>query len=183
MGSNTSTAPGGRRPATAATAPEGDTRVVLDAVRRIVQALRTSSRRAEQYAGVTGAQLFVLQKLSEWPAMSLNALAARAHTHQSSVSTVVSRLVVDGLVRRSRSTADGRSITLSLTPRGSRLAGRVPDLAQERLIRAIQQLSPSRRRLLASTMAELAGGLDDSAVAPSMFFEERSRVRRTGGHA
>jgi DNA-binding MarR family transcriptional regulator len=59
---------------------------VLDAVRRIVQALRESSRQAERQVGLSGAQLFVLQKLAESPASSVNELAARTHTHQSSVS-------------------------------------------------------------------------------------------------
>jgi DNA-binding MarR family transcriptional regulator len=160
-----------------------DTRVVLDAVRHVVQTLRTSSREAERYAGISGAQLFVVQKLSEWPAMSLNELAARTHTHQSSVSTVVSGLVKNGLVRRSRSTLDGRSITLSLTPRGARLAGRVPDLAQERLVRAVQQLPPSRRRLLASTLSELSHALEGNGKAPAMFFEDGKARRRRARHA
>ncbi|HMF60502.1 MAG TPA: MarR family transcriptional regulator [Vicinamibacterales bacterium] len=159
------------------TSRAADTRMVLDAVRGIVHALRTSSRRAERHAGISGARLFVLQKLSEAPGMSLNELAARTHTHQSSVSTVVTRLVADGLVRRSRSTADGRSLHLSLTSRGSRMAAGAPDLAQERLVRAIDSLSPARRRLLASTLSELSSALDAERNAPAMFFEQPPRRR------
>ena len=44
----------------------------VDAIRRILHALRTSARKAEARAGVTGAQLFVLQSLAEAPAASLN---------------------------------------------------------------------------------------------------------------
>jgi tetratricopeptide (TPR) repeat protein len=62
-------------------------------LREIVQALRESSRRAEQRLGISGAQLFVLEKLADAPSQSLNDLAARTFTHQSSVSTVVARLV------------------------------------------------------------------------------------------
>ncbi|HEY8548699.1 MAG TPA: MarR family transcriptional regulator, partial [Vicinamibacterales bacterium] len=100
---------------------EGDTQTALDAIRRIVQALRESSRWAEQHLGVSGAQLFVLQALAAAPNMSVNELAARVHTHQSSVSTVVARLVARGLVRRERSALDGRRVELSLSPRGQRL--------------------------------------------------------------
>ena len=82
------------------------TREVLDSVRWIFQALRESSRRAERLVGVSGAQLFVLQKLAESPGLSLNELADRTHTHQSSVSTVVSRLVERKLVQRSRAASD-----------------------------------------------------------------------------
>ena len=64
-------------------------RDVLDSLRRIVRSLLESSRRAEQQLGITGAQLFVLEKLAAARALSLNELAERTHTHQSSVSTVV----------------------------------------------------------------------------------------------
>src|SRR6188768_2776524 len=85
-----------------------DTRAILDAVRRIVRTLHESSRAAEKSLGLTGAQLFVLQKLAEVPGLSLNALAAQTHTHQSSVSTVVSRLVERGLVLRAPAVDDAR---------------------------------------------------------------------------
>ncbi|MGE0704706.1 MAG: MarR family winged helix-turn-helix transcriptional regulator, partial [Vicinamibacterales bacterium] len=111
-----------------------ETQQVLDSIRRIVQALRESSRLAERRVGLTSAQLFVLQKLAESPASSVNGLAARTHTHQSSVSVVVARLVEQGLVRRAPSAVDGRSVELTLSSRGRRTAADAPDLAQARLI-------------------------------------------------
>src|SRR5262252_4644706 len=101
-----------------------DTRAVLDSLRRIVQALRESSRQAEVQVGLSGAQLFVLQKLAETPSLSLNDLAERTRTHQSSVSTVVSRLVGEGYIRRVRSLNDGRRLELTLSARGLRVATR-----------------------------------------------------------
>jgi DNA-binding MarR family transcriptional regulator len=155
-----------------------DTRKVLDAIRRIVHALRESSRWAEKHVGVSGAQLFVLQKLAESPALSLNDLAARTHTHQSSVSTVVTRLVEGGFVRRSKSSKDRRNIELSLAARGRQLVGRAPDAAQDRLIRGIEQLPRGRRRMLASTLGELAELMDQVNRTPAMFFEERTSRRK-----
>jgi DNA-binding MarR family transcriptional regulator len=161
------------------TSERRETQQVLDAVRRIVQALRESSRFAERRVGLTSAQLFVLQKLAESPASSLNDLAARTHTHQSSVSVVVTRLVQQGLVRRAPSTVDGRSVELRLSTRGRRAAVGAPDLAQARLIGAIDRLTPPRRRQLASTLGEVADALAGADDAPAMFFEERRpRARR-----
>ena len=152
-----------------------DTQAVLDAIRRIVQELREASRWAEQHVGLTGAQLFVLQNLAEAPPMSVNDLAARTHTDQSSVSTVVTRLVERGLVKRTRSGTDGRSVALSLSPRGSRVAAGAPDLPQERLVRGIDRLPPARRRQLAGALAELVQAMDGVARTPVMFFEESPR--------
>ena len=160
------------------TSGAGDTQTVLDAFRRIVQALRESSRWSERYVGLSGAQLFVLQKLAEAPGVSINELAARTHTHQSSVSTVVTRLEQNGLVRRARAGHDGRSVTLSLSPRGKRAAEQAPDVPQERLISAIEKLTSTRRRQLAAVLTEVAKDMNSMDHAPVMFFEERSRARR-----
>src|SRR3954462_8907665 len=100
------------------TIDQAPARDVLDSLRRIVQALRESSRRAEQELGLTGAQLFVLDTLAAGPALSLNELAVRTRTHQSSVSTVVARLVKRGLVRRAHAADDARFLTLSLSQEG-----------------------------------------------------------------
>lgn len=156
----------------------GDVRAVLDGIRRIVQSLRESSRWAEKHVGMSGAQLFVLHKLAESPAQSLNALAERTHTHQSSVSTLVSRLVEDGFVTRTRSARDGRTIELDLSPRGRRLVARAPDTAQERLIRGVRQLPAARRRALAATLGPLVGAMNVADREPVMFFEEHVRRSR-----
>ena len=155
-----------------------DTRQVLDALRRVVQALRESSRVAESRFGLSSAQLFVLQKLSEFSAISVNDLARLTHTHQSSVSAVVTRLVERGLVQRLTSERDSRMLELTLTSAGARLAKRSPDIAQERLARAIQSLPLARRKALASALSEVAKAVGPPAGAPRMFFEDRPRRKR-----
>jgi len=157
----------------------GTTQHVLDAIRRIVQTLRESSRLAERRLGLTGAQLFVLHKIAENPGSSVNELAAHTHTHQSSVSAVITRLVEQGLVQRAASNSDGRRVELTLSSHGRRAAARAPDPAQARLVDAIEQLAPARRRQLAAALGEVANALTGDAGAPAMFFEER-RGRRRG---
>src|SRR5438046_715948 len=90
--------------------PARGTRDVLDAIRRIVQALRESSRLAEATAGLSGAQLFVLRTVAESPGLSLNDLAERTRTHQSSVSVVVTRLAHEGLVQKGAARGDARRV-------------------------------------------------------------------------
>lgn len=156
----------------------GETRVILDAVRRIVRTLHESSRAAEKTLGLTGAQLFVLQKLADSPGLSLNGLAEAAHTHQSSVSTVVSRLVERGLVLRAPAPDDARRLELRVSAEGRRLVGRAPDAAQARLIRAIEQLGPARRRALARSVLDLTDIMDLDRRVPAMFFDTSDRKGR-----
>jgi len=164
------------------TSGQRETRAILDAVRRIVHALRESSRQAERVVGLSGAQLFVLQALAASPDLSMNELAARTHTHQSSVSTVVARLAARRFVRRTRSDTDARSIRLSLTRLGRHVTHRAPDVAQARLVRAVETLPPPRRRGLASALTDVAQAIAAAADAPVMFFEDGRRGRRGPRH-
>jgi DNA-binding MarR family transcriptional regulator len=135
----------------------------MDSIRRVVQALRVSSRGAEQRVGLSGAQLFVLQRLAASPSMSINELAEATVTHQSSVSVVVRRLVERGLLRRGTSGDDGRRVEVSLTARGRRLLERAPGAAQDRLIEGLRRMDAAHRRALATHLARLARamGLDE----------------------
>jgi DNA-binding MarR family transcriptional regulator len=147
-----------------------ETRAILDGIRRIVRTLHEASRAAEKQVGLTGAQLFVLQRLAEAPGASLNDLAAKTHTHQSSVSAVVSRLVERGLVLRAPAAADHRRLELRLSAEGRRVVTRAPDAAQARLIRAIEQMPAVRRRALMQSLLALTSAMDLAGREPVMFF-------------
>lgn len=156
--------------------PTEELSAALDAIRRIVQALRVSTRAAERRLGISGAQLFVLHALSDSPANSLNELAARTFTHQSSVSTVVERLVKRRFVSRKRSSADARRVVLSLTPSGRALLRSSPDIAQLRLISALRALPPRDRGSLARILDRVVHEMGADS-APSLFFEDGSSQR------
>jgi DNA-binding MarR family transcriptional regulator len=153
-------------------------RPVLDGIRRLVQSLRLSARRAQSRAGISGAQLFVLQQLSEADAQSVNELAARTATDQSSVSVVVHRLADRGLVARQADLRDRRRVRLTLTPRGRALLRRSPDSAQRRLVHAIEALGPAERRALGATLDRLVSGMGKADAALFFEKEEGGRGRR-----
>jgi MarR family transcriptional regulator, lower aerobic nicotinate degradation pathway regulator len=157
--------------ARAASADEAVTRAVA-ALRRIVRAVRLSARRAERELGLSGAQLFVLQQLETSPVRSLNELAERTRTHQSSVSVVVRRLVARGLVTRTRAAADTRRVEIGLSKDGRALLRRLPPVAQLQLIRAIAGLSPARRRHLSSTLELVVRRMGLAASPASMMYTD-----------
>ncbi len=171
MGSHTSS----RR--TRSSAPGA--RDVLDAIRRIVQALRESSRLAESRVGLSGAQLFVLRTVAESPGVSLNELAERTRTHQSSVSAVVTRLAREGLVQKRAADGDARRVEVRLAPSGRRRLARAPQSAQERLVASVEALPRIERARLAVTLEGLVRGMALPRKRPSMFFEEPARRAQT----
>jgi DNA-binding MarR family transcriptional regulator len=147
-------------------------REALDALRRIVQGLRESSRAAERRVGMSGAQLFVLQTLAESPGLSLNQLAERTRTHQSSVSAVVTRLTRARLVERGTARGDARRAEIRLTPRGHRKLRLAPRTAQERLVAAIDGLTAADRARLAATLDRLVDGMGIAKHRPATLFDE-----------
>jgi DNA-binding MarR family transcriptional regulator len=158
-----------------------EVRAALDAVRRIVQALRMAGREGERLAGVSSAQLFALQQIAEHPSVSINDLAALTFTHQSSVSVVIQRLVRQRLVAKVAATDDRRRQRLAVTAKGRRALQRAPAAVQERLIAAISALSAADRRALTRSLGHVARLVlpETAAAHPPMFFEDRVRkVRR-----
>lgn len=154
-------------------------RQILDAIRRIHRAIRESSRAAEAEVGLSGAQLLVLQFLRAGGAFSINELAEKTQTHQSSVSAVVGRLVDSGLVKRSPSRQDARRTEVTLTADGKqRLEKKNALLAQERLFSAIAQLPIAKQRALSELLTEvvdLAGFTDQPA---SLFYEDSQEEKQ-----
>jgi len=135
------------------------------------------STRAEQATGLSGAQLFVLQQLAEAPARSLNELAVRTRTHQSSVSTVVTRLVSRGLVSGRRAAADNRRLLLQLTPAGRALLAKAPETAQSRIIAALEKMPERRRLAQVAALESLVEALGVAGAAPTLLLEPDADFR------
>src|SRR5689334_22615781 len=126
----------------------------INAVRSIVRALRINTRAIELKMGISLAQLFVLQQLAERPADSLNDLAERTATHQSSVSVVVRRLVERGYVTRTSSTADKRRIEIEVTPVGRGLLSEAPMTIQAQLMNALRHMPATDQTALANLLEQ-----------------------------
>jgi len=150
----------------------------MNAIRGIVRALRINTRSIELEMGISLAQLFVLQQLAERPADSLNELADRTATHQSSVSVVVRRLVERGYVSRSSAAADRRRIEIEVTAEGKALLARAPVTVQAQLVEALRQMGAEKAATLADLMERWLKEAKIDAVAPPMFGEDDDDVRR-----
>jgi MarR family transcriptional regulator, organic hydroperoxide resistance regulator len=143
-----------------------------------VRFLRLAEREAQSEHGLTAAQLFVLHSLAESPAGSLAELAERTLTDQSSVSTVVARLVARRLLARKVSRADRRRAELRLTAAGARVVATKSPLPQPRIIAAIAAMPRRRRAALVSALESLVDAIGAGDVEPRMLFEDDAPPRR-----
>ena len=157
----------------------------LQAVRGLVASLARTARLVEQRTGMSNAQVFLLQQIAAESDLSVNELAARAMTHQSTASVVLSRLERRGLVQRVRSPDDARSVVLRLTPAGRRLLRRAPAPATSAIVAAIGRLSPREVRMLRGGLAALAREagftIDDSPMLFQEGDDSAGRRRRENG--
>ena len=144
----------------------------MNAIRGIARAVRVSTRSIENQLGISLAQLFVLQELAERPADSLNELALRTGTHQSSVSVVVKRLVDRDMVRRGFAKDDKRRVQLELTSGGRDILSEAPTTIQSRLIDAFAELPSGDRERLADLLERWVGAAGIDLEAPPMLGEE-----------
>ena len=161
-----------------------DIGAVLRALSGLVRALHASHRSAEQRWNVSAAQLLVLDKLADAPAHSVNDLAERTLTHQSTVSVVVKRLVRRGLVRRQRSAADGRRTELALTTAGRSLRERATMETTVSIVDALDTLPRPRLQNMRACLDNLIALIDprgDRAAVNSSDGDVPRASRTNGG--
>jgi DNA-binding MarR family transcriptional regulator len=144
----------------------------MNAVRSIVRALRINTRAIELKMGISLAQLFVLQQL----ASSLNELAERTATHQSSVSVVVRRLVERGYVSRTSSNADKRRIEIDVTPIGRALLLEAPTTIQTQLMNALRRMNVSDQTAMAELLERWLREAKIDIATPPMLGEDEAEV-------
>ena len=148
----------------------------LDAIRRIVRALRVANSGVEKDTGLTAAQLFVLEQVAAAPHSSLSEIAGRTLTDRTSVAAVVDRLVARDLVSRERSTTDRRRVELVATDNGRQVLARAPHPPTRRILKGLESLDDQRLTALASGLGDLvhAMGLTEEPVV--MLFEDDTAV-------
>ena len=107
-----------------------------------------------------------------WAAAHLRDTPTPVAHRRADLSPEVSRLVDRGLVRRQRSSADGRSVVLTLTPGGRRALERAPDSAQNRMLAALRRFPPAQLARFAGLFERFTAELGVAGLEPLMLFED-----------
>lgn len=163
-----------------------DAKAILNRVRQLVRALRSFDKQAQSQYGLGAAQMFILHVLQHDEELSMNDLADRTATDQSSASLAAGKLVTEGYVRRSVSEEDRRQVRLSLTPKGRALVKRSPPAAQQRIMESVRAMPPADRAQLMALLDRLMTGMAPDDGRKRMLFQDdpdpvqAPRPRRTG---
>jgi DNA-binding MarR family transcriptional regulator len=155
----------------AAAAEPAEGKRILNAIRQLVRALRLFDREAQAKHGISAAQMFVLHALHEEEGLSLNELASRTATDQSSASVVVQRLVDAGYVSRTSKREDRRHIEIRLTPKGRTVIRRSPPPAQQ-ILAIIDSMPARERKTFADLLEQFVGEVGVRGRKAPMLFED-----------
>ncbi len=144
----------------------------LDALRRIVRALRLSAASVEARTGLSAGQLFTLQLVAAEPGRSLTELAERTVTDRTSVAGMVERLVGRGLVEPRPGRVDRRRIEVFPTRRGRAVLARAPRPPTRRVLDALDALAEDRLRQLAGSLEALVAAMRIGGEPATMLFDD-----------
>ena len=134
----------------------GELRTALTAASR---AYKSAGADALRELGLHPGQDFLLDALLVEGPMTAGDLARRLRVEGPTVSRMSQRMESGGLVSRLADAADGRRTLISLTPRGRRLAAKVPRVLDEVLEGALTGLSDVERRQFRRALEHVAANL------------------------
>lgn len=155
-----------------------DGKAILNRLRQLVRALRVFEKDTLRRYGIGAAQMFILHILAEEDELSMNDLADRTATDQSSASLAVTQLVRKGCVRRRVGSEDRRQVLLSLTPKGRRIARRSPPAVQDLILASVASIPAADRGQLMRLLDKLMSGMGVEKGRAPMLFQDPPRPRR-----
>lgn len=140
----------------------------LIALRRILRATELYSRELAQSAGLTPAQLRVLQILkSKDGSATPKELATQMGVSQATVTALVDKIVTRGMAERIRSQTDRRQTNVVISEAGRTATDDAPDALQQRYVRAFEKLKDWEQAQLLASLERVAAMLDADDIDAS----------------
>jgi DNA-binding MarR family transcriptional regulator len=141
----------------------------LIALRRILRATEQYERDLAAAAGLSPAQLRVLQIIAGKPDMTVTpkTLAQQMGVTQATVTSVVDKLVARGFVRRMPSETDRRQTNVILTVTGRSALEEAPDALQQRYVREFVKLADWEQAQLVASLERVAAMMDAHLIDAS----------------
>jgi DNA-binding MarR family transcriptional regulator len=144
---------------------------ILVALRRIMRAIDLRSKKLQKLAGLTVPQLVVMQAVRDAGELTVSEVARRVSLSQGTVTSVLQRLELKGLICRERGSEDRRKVFIVLTPAGREKLANSPELLQEEFISRFEELADWEQKMLISALERIATIMDAETVDASPILE------------
>jgi DNA-binding MarR family transcriptional regulator len=134
--------------------PEIDS--ILEAILYLYTESRRLTKELARQVELTGPQLTVLKMLEGVGDLSLSELSERIRAQNSTVTGIIDRMELGGLVVRARSTEDRRVVKIKLTDRGAKIARAIAVEPMEIFRGALESLTAAETRDLLKILNKIA---------------------------
>jgi DNA-binding MarR family transcriptional regulator len=135
---------------------------VLDFLRMlwaVDHGLNRISKRMEAEFGVTGPQRLAIRIIGRFPWITAGSLAGVLHVHPSTLTGILHRLEVRGLLERRMDPNDARRTLLGLTLQGKRSNGRKPGTIEVIIEQVLSQCTREQIHATSVVLARIASAL------------------------
>jgi DNA-binding MarR family transcriptional regulator len=142
---------------------------VMIALRKIIQAIDTNSKKLVKRVGLTGPQLVILQEISNLGEVTAGEIAQAVSLSQATVTGILERMEKRGLLARRRSDRDKRRIMVRITQNGQQVLEEAPPLMQEAFVERFSSLQEWEQTMILSGLQRLVSIMDAKAIQAAPF--------------
>ena len=132
-------------------------------LRRIMRAMDVYSRQLSGSHGLTGPQMLCLREIAEQGSLTTGALALAVALSPATLTGILDRLEVRGLVSRERRPEDKRRVLVSLTTVGRQMAQELPSPLQERFGSRLADLPADEQAVIRKALNSVARMMEEEA--------------------
>ena len=139
----------------------------LIAIRRILRSTELYGRQLAKAAGLTAAQIRVLQIIAEEGHATPKDIAKRMGVSQPTMSSLIDRLASKKLVERHPSKIDRRQTDVVITNAGIGAVEQAGDALQQRYVKQFEAMEDWEQALFVSVLERVASMLDGGGIDAS----------------
>jgi DNA-binding MarR family transcriptional regulator len=149
-----------------------DTKEILIQIRKIVRSVDIESKKIQKEYGVSIPQVLCLSFLLESPNYQSTQGEIRKflYLNSSTVSGIIKRLEIKGLLARLPKSGDKRVVNIALTSAGDNLLSIMPPLLHEKLSKKLQRLEDTELKRVEESLFTLVKLLDIEQMEASPLF-------------
>ncbi|MFA7566820.1 MAG: MarR family transcriptional regulator [Alkalispirochaeta sp.] len=142
---------------------------VLSTLRQIIRAIDIHSRKLSKQFGLTGPQLIVISEIGRYGTMTIGDLARRISLSQATVTTILDRLELKELAKRTRDKKDKRRVFVDITDEARRILETHPNFLQEAFVRRFNMLEEWEQTLILSSIQRIAAMMNTEELPREVY--------------
>lgn len=129
---------------------------ILLTLRQINRAMSIYSKSLDKHYGLTSPQLLILHELFQSDQIAIGEIARKISLSQATVTDIIDRLIIKGLVTRTKNSLDRRQVLIKITPNGKDIINKKPSLLQKDFLAKFDELQRWEQNLLLSSVEKIA---------------------------